>query len=117
LKYEKLENHINRIKEKYSYQKHNVSEYIEEIDNEFYEFGAVTDNIAYERVLNNVISGEDCIDYVMGADPKKFYHWKDVSGKLRVTEVDYELYSELVDEALVLTKEFENKKEKDFDIC
>lgn len=116
MSFEELKTQIEKIKVKYSNEQNNVSDYLKEIDNEFYEYGTVTENFAFEEVLNDIISGKDCEGIVMGASPNKYYHWKG-KDKPRVSEVDFELLSELVDEALDITEEYYKAKVKDYDLC
>lgn len=117
MNFEILKTKVENIKDKYSNQKNNISGYLKEIDDVFYDYGTDNDNFAFEKILNDVISGEDCEGLVMGASPNKFYHWKGTSNRPIVTEVDYKLLSELVDEALNLIQEYETTNKKEFDIC
>lgn len=116
MSFEELKMRIEKIKAKYSNEQNNVSGYLKEINNEFYEYGTITENYAFEEVLNDIISGKDCEGIVMGASPNKYYHWKGID-KPRVSEVDFELLSELVDEALDITEEYNKTKVKDYDLC
>lgn len=104
---------LETVKEKYSHQKNNISEYLKEVNDIFYSYAEATDNYAFESILEDIVSGEDCEGYVAYVNPKALYHWKVIDGCTSVSEVDYDLLTELVDKAIEVTEE----KEKDYDIC
>lgn len=115
---EELKNKIIKIQNKYKTRQHDILNYDKELTNAFYEYADKNEDYDYEfeKIFNDVISGEDCIGLVMGAKSNSLYYWKNVDGKTVVEEVDYDLLTKLSNDAL---KCYEKSKDKeaDFDIC
>lgn len=111
-----LKNKVLDLEKKYSKKPNQVLNYHNELINAFYEYADSNNNTDYEfeEIFGDVVSGEDCIGLVMGANPKELYYWKDDHGKTVVDLIDYNYLADLSKQAL---KCYEKTKEKDFDIC
>lgn len=104
-----LENKINLISKKYEKDKLNISDYSNELHDQFYNFSETTGNYDFEKVFGNIVCGEDCEGVVSYADPNSLYFFRDYR---EVEVVDYNLLTDLSKLAIK-----EIQKTKDFEIC
>ncbi len=111
-----LKNKVLALEKKYSKKPNQVLNYHNELINTFYEYADSNNNTDYEfeEVFDDIVSGEDCMGLVMGANSKNLYYWKDNHGKTVVDLIDYNYLADLSKKAL---KCYEKTKEKEFDIC
>lgn len=103
----KLKNNINFLIKKYKNDKLNILDYFYELYMQFYNFAETTGNYDWEKILSNIVNGEDCEGIVSYPNFNSLYYFYE---KNVFEEIDYKLLTKLSKLAI---KEIKNSIQKE----
>ena len=111
-----LNNRILELEKKYYTKQDQVLNYYDELLNTFYEYADsnYNDDYEFDEIFKDIVSGEDCIGVVIGAEYDALYFWREENGRTIVDKMDYKYLADLSRQAL---KCYDKEKKVDFDIC
>ena len=111
-----LNNRILELEKKYYTKQDQVLNYYDELLNTFYEYADsnYNDDYEFDEIFKDIVSGEDCIGVVIGAEYDALYFLREENGRTIVDKMDYKYLADLSRQAL---KCYDKEKKVDFDIC